>query len=345
MEVFWITAWKPLATAKLALKSILKPGKKAKFTPVTPQGGGAKEVEHSPWTVEQLQQLEVPPSCGGITIQVAMLLDSDYLPKCFWVIGPHWPEVLPLPKVREWSWSVSYYSKRFGMVVRIDPHCYHGISFDSSLLFWYGASPHDYYTMKVDSDISDTSSSASPEDFHRVVEDWIGEFDLQCHPSVKSCDFKSVEDDSRWNMFFHNHLPRWLEDADPAYPVWVRSSLSYASANAALISPVANVYEDAAEILQHAKDHPLPGEYTEYFYEISSPTWAQREKRRKKLKDDATEIEKLGTPKLENGVRGEASLLMGKRGYRFYLTFDNHPEDAIRFPDTELFKAMKWQLG
>jgi hypothetical protein len=36
---------------------------------------------------------------------------------------------------------------------------------------------------------------------------------------------------------------------------------------------------------------------------------------------------------------------MGKRGYRFYLTFDHHPEDAIRFPDTDLFKSMKWQLG
>jgi hypothetical protein len=33
MEVFWITAWKPLATAKLAMKSILKPGKKPNSHP------------------------------------------------------------------------------------------------------------------------------------------------------------------------------------------------------------------------------------------------------------------------------------------------------------------------
>jgi hypothetical protein len=33
---------------------------------------------------------------------------------------------------------------------------------------------------------------------------------------------------------------------------------------------------------------------------------------------------------------------MGNRGYRFYLSFHEHPDDSTRFPDTERFKAMKW---
>jgi len=358
MEVFWITAWKPLATAKLAMKSITKPGKKAKFTPVTPQGGGAKEVKHAPLSVAELQQMEVPESCGGIVIKTHAKFGPDQLPEYFWVIGPHWPKIVTLPKVREWIWDVTYYSKRFHTIIKLRFDCYHGISFDSTVEFCHGNQPIEHYIEETGLDVADRCGAVDPDFFQETFKQLADEVGLTNHPTIEAMKIKADEDGASCEYVFDENQPRWMddhsnslvhrvltEDADPAYPIRLFSSAAYASINAALSPTVSNVHDDAAAFLQYAKDHPIAGEYTVYLFEIGSPTWAQREKRRKKLKDDATELERLGTLKLENGVRGEASLLMGKRGYRFYLTFDHHPEDAIRFPDTDLFKSMKWQLG
>jgi hypothetical protein len=206
--------------------------------------------------------------------------------------------------------------------------------------------------------VTDQCSAVDPEHFHHTFKQVADEVGLTNHPTIKELRIHSAADETSCIYVFDENQPRWMdeysnslvhrvltEDADPAYPIYLFSKAAYASINAALSPTVSNVHDDAAAFLQYAKDHPIAGDYTVYLFEIGSPTWAQREKRRKKLKDDATELEKLGTLKLENGVRGEASLLMGKRGYRFYLTFDHHPEDAIHFPDTDLFKTMKWQLA
>jgi hypothetical protein len=358
MEVFWITAWKPLATAKLAMKSITKPGKKAKFKPVTPQGGGAKELKYTPLTVAELQQMEVPESCGGIVIETHTKFGPDQLPEYFWVIGPHWPKIVTLPKVREWIWDVTYYSKRFHTIIKLRFDCYHGITFDSAVEFSHGDRPIKHYVKHNGIEVTGHCETVDPEQFQHTFKQLADEVGLTDHPTIKASCFHSAADEAFCAYVFDENQPRWMdehsnslvhrvltEDADPAYPIYLFSRADYASANAALFPSVSNVHDDAAAFLQYAKDHPIAGEYAVHFFEIGSPTWAQREKRRKKLKDDATELERLGTLKLENGAHGEASLLMGKRGYRFYLTFDHHPEDAIRFPDTDLFKTMKWQLA
>ena len=219
----------------------------------------------------------------------------DQIPEYFMVIGPHCPKIVTLPKVREWIWDVTYYSKRFHTIIKLRFDCYHRITFDSKVCFSHGDRPIKHYIKYTGLDVTERSETVDPEQFQHTFKQLADEVGLTNHPTIKASCFHSAEDEAFCAYVFDENQPRWMdehsislvhrvltEDADPAYPIYLFSKADYASANAALFPSVSNVHDDAAAFLQYAKDHPIAGEYAVHFFQIGSPTWAQREKRRKK---------------------------------------------------------------
>ncbi len=360
--VFWSSDLLDLTAAKAGMKSILKPGRKAKFVAEIPGGGTCKELCHKDLAYEQMEMLQVPPSCGGIKVAADSLFPPSEVPGELCVIGPYWDHVKQMPKSRELLLRSWYFSSRLGSIVDVMVFSEYGIGFMARPLasgggvkFFCSSRPDSFYRDITGVHLEAGNEKVDPELVREMVVGWMDEFGLSGHPAIKETRI-SLENEPHYEVVLDGSSPRWAEergqafmkkvfqdDANPKYPVALYSMADYAAADCTFLK-AENIREQLVPILQAAKDNPLPGKYSVNFYTILSPSWREREKRRKKLKGDATEAEKLGELVLENGIRAEAVLVISREGYGFTLFFEENPDDAIRFTDTALFQKLEWKL-
>ncbi len=105
---------------------------------------------------------------------------------------------------------------------------------------------------------------------------------------------------------------------------------------------IKNVTGLAKDLLRSVSEHNTYESYEVSYSYLTSRSWKDLEKARKKWKKPV--VEQLGTATLETGAVAQVRVVTEKDGYVFYLDFEND-DDLIKFYHSKLFKKAKWHSG